>query len=345
MPLCPSGATGNAWRCPFAAAGKATRSRSSSTAANTDLSELRLAIKGLLEDPRHDDGSYAPLLIRLAWHCCGTFDRHTSTGGSNGGTMRFPAEQDDPENSGLGLARKLLDPLKQRFPDISTADLYVLGGYVAFEAVGGPKMQFSLGRRDFTVEEAQNIHGPTSCPFGDGRLNECGSRLPAGDLGSEAQNVAGFRALFDRLSISDRESVALILMGHSLGRMHSADSGFSDGRWTHKPTNWNLDRSPGFFSGMENDASKFQPRRAPNGKIEYMNQFGMQHLPGADMPLILDPALNAILHEYRNYRRKLRFECAEAWKKLTQLGCDGLLTPETNFNEDCMCSWNTGTRW
>jgi len=313
--------------------------------ASTDLSELRLAIKALLSDSRHDDGSYAPLLIRLAWHCCGTYDRHSRTGGSNGGTMRFPAEQNDPENSGLGLARQLLDPLKQRFPDISTADLYVLGGYVAFEAVGGPKMQFSLGRRDFVMEEAQEIHGPSGCPFGDGNLNECGSRLPAGDLGSEAENVAGFRAVFDRLGISDSESVALILMGHSLGRMHTADSGFSDATWTHRPANSNLDRNPGFFSGMENDASQFQPRRAPNGKLEYMNRFGFQHLPGADMPLIWDPALNAILHQYRNDRRKLRFECAEAWKKLTQLGCEGILTPETNFSEDYMCSWNTGMRW
>ena len=53
-------------------------------------------------EPDHDDGSLGPLFIRLAWHCCGTFDAATGTGGSDGGTMRFEVEQKDPENAGLG---------------------------------------------------------------------------------------------------------------------------------------------------------------------------------------------------------------------------------------------------
>lgn len=38
--------------------------------------------------PDYDDGSYGPVLVRLAWHTSGTYDKNTNTGGSNGATMR-----------------------------------------------------------------------------------------------------------------------------------------------------------------------------------------------------------------------------------------------------------------
>lgn len=345
--------------CPFAGKQMKSPPRVCSFARRhpplLDLRDLRAAIKSLMKDWNHDDGSYAPLFIRLAWHCCGTYDKTSQTGGSNGGTMRFPVEQNDPENAGLGKARALLDPLLDngRFPGMTTADLYILAGYVAFESVGGPKMQFRVGRQDFSILEAESLNGPGGCPFGDSKLNDCGSRLPAGDLGSKtasetenkAANVAGFRAIFARLGMTDRESVALILMGHSLGRMHEENSGFSDNTWTHKPINWNLDRNPGFFSGMENGEHSFTPQRAPNGGVEYANGFGFGHLAGADMPLVWDRALNNVLHEYRRDRKLLRREASGAWKKLTTLGCADTLQPETHFEEDIMHGWITGPRW
>lgn len=30
-----------------------------------------------------------PVFVRLAWHCAGTYDKATNTGGSNGATMRY----------------------------------------------------------------------------------------------------------------------------------------------------------------------------------------------------------------------------------------------------------------
>lgn len=47
----------------------------------------------------YDDGSYGPTLVRLAWHCSGTYDKNTNTGGSNGATMRFAPES----NHGVSL--------------------------------------------------------------------------------------------------------------------------------------------------------------------------------------------------------------------------------------------------
>ena len=40
--------------------------------------------KRLIEVDDYDDGSYGPVLLRLAWHSSGTYDELTKTGGSNG---------------------------------------------------------------------------------------------------------------------------------------------------------------------------------------------------------------------------------------------------------------------
>jgi catalase (peroxidase I) len=86
----------------------------------------------LIEDNKsYEDGSIGPLLVRLAWHACGTFDLKTKTGGSDGATMRFYPEASDSANNGLDLARALLEPLKLKYPGISYGDLWTLAGVVA----------------------------------------------------------------------------------------------------------------------------------------------------------------------------------------------------------------------
>ena len=47
------------------------------------------------------DGSLAPVLVRLAWHASGTYDKNDNTGGSNYATMRFPSEAGWNANKGL----------------------------------------------------------------------------------------------------------------------------------------------------------------------------------------------------------------------------------------------------
>jgi hypothetical protein len=69
----------------------------------------------LEEKDDYDDGSYGPVLVRLAWHCSGTFDKETGTGGSNGATMRFAPEGDHGANAGLKAARDFLEPIKREF--------------------------------------------------------------------------------------------------------------------------------------------------------------------------------------------------------------------------------------
>lgn len=64
------------------------------------------------EKDDYDDGSYGPVLVRLAWHASGTYDKETGTGGSNGATMRFAPEGDHGANAGLKHARDFLEPVK-----------------------------------------------------------------------------------------------------------------------------------------------------------------------------------------------------------------------------------------
>lgn len=69
----------------------------------------------LVEKDDYDDGSYGPVLVRLAWHASGTYDAMTGTGGSNGATMRFAPESDHGANAGLKHARDFLEPVKGWF--------------------------------------------------------------------------------------------------------------------------------------------------------------------------------------------------------------------------------------
>ena len=72
-------------------------------------------IAKLLEEHNdYDDGSYGPVLLRLAWHASGTYDKLTNTGGSNGATMRFAPEGDHGANAGLKAARDFLEPVDRK---------------------------------------------------------------------------------------------------------------------------------------------------------------------------------------------------------------------------------------
>ncbi|EON96950.1 putative cytochrome c peroxidase protein [Phaeoacremonium minimum UCRPA7] len=168
--------------------------------------------KRLEEKDDYDDGSYGPVLLRLAWHCSGTFDKETGTGGSNGATMRFAPESDHGANAGLKIAREFLEPVKQKFPWITYSDLWILGGVAAVQEMLGPKIPYRPGRTD------KDVSGCTP----DGRLPDA------------AQGYDHLRNIFYRMGFNDQEIVALA-GAHALGRCHTDRSGY-DGPWTFSPT-------------------------------------------------------------------------------------------------------------
>jgi cytochrome c peroxidase len=94
----------------------------------------------VLEDNDYDDGSYGPTLVRLAWHCSGTYDKNSGNGGSNGATMRFAPEADHGANAGLKVVRDLLEPIQKKYQGLSHSDLWTLAGVCAIQEMGGPKV-------------------------------------------------------------------------------------------------------------------------------------------------------------------------------------------------------------
>ena len=106
-----------------------------------------------------DEANCHPILLRLAWHDAGTFDntigKWPQCGGANG-SIRFDVEMNHGANAGLKKALTYLEPFKERYPNLSWADLIQLAGATAVECAGGPKMYMRYGRVDAT--------GPEECP-------------------------------------------------------------------------------------------------------------------------------------------------------------------------------------
>lgn len=197
-----------------------------------DYASVRADLLRMMDSPDWDDGSYAPLLIRLAWHSSGTYCAEDGTGGSNGATMRHLLEASDPENAGLDQAREYLAPLKEKYPWISYADLWILAAYVAIEHTGGPCIPFKGGRVDAPEEKA----------VAPGRLPEAEHGLSPDRKVDEEGRIEGWEHLakhvrdtFARMGLGDREAVALLCGGHVYGRCHPTSSGYV-GAWVENPT-------------------------------------------------------------------------------------------------------------
>lgn len=161
------------------------------------------------DDQDYDEGAgWYGILCRLSWHTSGTYDKKTNRGGSYGGTMIYSPENADPENAGLSSARDFLVEFGEKYPWMSRGDLWTLGGVVAVQEAGGPKIPWRPGRKNFGVNEQVPVNGNLPDATRDGKY---------------------VRNLFGRMGFNDREIVSL-LGAHCLGQCHKHSSGF-DGPW------------------------------------------------------------------------------------------------------------------
>mmetsp|Transcript_16963 Transcript_16963/g.19270 ORF Transcript_16963/g.19270 Transcript_16963/m.19270 type:complete len:508 (-) Transcript_16963:69-1592(-) len=201
----------------------------SASTTKVDYDAVRADLKELMNAPEWDDGTYAPLLIRLGWHSSGTYDASSETGGSNGATMRHSPEKDDPENAGLDHARQILEPIKKKHAGLSFSDLWILAAYVALEVTGGPVIEFSPGRSD---KGASSAVKPGRLPEAEHGL---GTGLDdAGRINGWENLAAHIRQVFSRMGFTDQETVALVCGGHVYGRCHPNLSGYA-GAWVEEP--------------------------------------------------------------------------------------------------------------
>lgn len=310
-----------------------------------DYSAVREELKLLMDNPSWDDGSLAPIFIRLAWHSSGTYDEATGTGGSNGAGMRFATEAADPENAGLEVARAFLEPVKRKFPTITYSDLWILAAYVGIEYTGGPAIPFTPGRSDHQDENywAGMSYGRLpaaekyTCPYVD--------ESALGDSLDATGKVFGWQGLcthvrdevFYRMGLNDQEIVALLCGGHVYGRCHPTFSGYA-GPWVENPTEFSNEYAADMIEDDwtlvshsdtwldEQGAEELRPapgnRQFVNKKPDVIDEDEPnQMMLLSDMILAWDPAFRTHLEMYAEDEARLKDDFGRAFKKLTELGC------------------------
>nr|WP_250556278.1 catalase/peroxidase HPI [Pseudonocardia lacus] len=183
-----------------------------------------------------DFGHYGPLIVRMVWHCAGTYRVADGRGGPAAGMLRFAPLNSWPDNRNLDKARRLLWPVKRKYGrTVSWADLMVFAGNRALESMGLRTFGFGGGRAD--VYRGDDLYwGPERAWLGDERhsgVRELHRPLAADQMGLIYVNPEGpntvpdpltsardIRQTFRRMGFDDTETVALIAGGHSFGKTH-----------------------------------------------------------------------------------------------------------------------------
>ncbi len=209
--------------------------------AALDLAAVKADVVALMTQSQDwwpaDYGHYGPLFVRMAWHSAGTYRIHDGRGGASRGSQRFAPLNSWPDNVNLDKARLLLWPIKQKYGRaLSWADLMILAGTCALEAMGLPTVGFGGGREDIWEPETDIDWGPESAWLADERHGaDCDLADPLGAVqmgliyvnpegpggnGDPLASARDIRATFARMAMDDAETVALIAGGHTFGKAH-----------------------------------------------------------------------------------------------------------------------------
>lgn len=266
-----------------------------------------------------------PILVRLAWHDSGTFDKNGGSfpecGGANG-SIRFPNELNHGANAGLSKAVNYLRTFKSKYPEVTWADLIQMGSACSIEHAGGPKINMKYGRCE--TSEA----------------NECpkeGNLPNANGLGGSPGAAQHLRDVFHRMGFTDQEIVALS-GAHTLGRAFADRSGVcpeksnKGNKFTTSGCCARLDGHPGIgMSGgrawtadwLTFNNSYFQ--RTERTEEDNDNLLWVE----TDQSLIDDKKFGIWYQRYAKENARFMQDYAKAHKKLSELGCK--FSPKNGF--------------
>jgi catalase-peroxidase len=256
--------------------------------------------------PMDSTGSYGPLFVRLAWQCANTFRQTDYLGGCNGARIRYTPQSEWTNNLYLDKALTLLESVKEKYGDgLTWADLIVLSGNVA-------------------IENAITLAGYSySVPFTSGRSDAISTELPTpfylespltGGESDDTMNV--MRDTMAIMGLTNREYVALMGGGHSIGQLHYDRSGFMNGSWTTNPAQ--LDNE--YFLNLLN--LEYSPVSLDPDHLEYAATSASSTSPvtvfmlTTDMNLKYDVQYRAIAQEYAADITLFYSEFIEAWTKM-----------------------------
>ncbi|XP_040997041.1 probable L-ascorbate peroxidase 6, chloroplastic/mitochondrial isoform X3 [Juglans microcarpa x Juglans regia] len=271
-----------------------------------------------------------PILVRLGWHDAGTYNKNIQEwpqrGGANG-SLRFEIELKHAANAGLVNALKLIQPIKDKYPGVTYADLFQLASATAIEDAGGPKIPMKYGRVDVTT--------PTDCPE-EGRLpvsfgvivmkEACTLRssffangfssaieLPVAKKNAGPPSPADhLREVFYRMGLSDKEIVALS-GAHTLGRSRPERSG-----WGKSETKYTKD-GPGAPGGQSWTVQWLKFDNSYFKDIKQRRDEDLLVLP-TDAVLFEDPSFKVYAEKYAEDQEAFFKDYAEAHAKLSNLG-------------------------
>jgi len=169
------------------------------------------------------DKSFGPLFIRFAWHDSGTYDnkrkaaKWPSAGGAIGSII-YDKELNAGPNAGLRSAKNVLGKIKEKYQQVSWADLIQLASARSIELMGGPKIDMKYGRQDAVDSPPESV-----APFG----------LPDAKPADPASHL---REVFYKYDMNDEDIVALS-GAHTIGRAFKDRSGAVEFGYS-KPTDY-----------------------------------------------------------------------------------------------------------
>jgi catalase-peroxidase len=211
-----------------------------------DFDALKADLHALMTDSQDwwpaDWGTYAGLMVRMAWHAAGTYRTSDGRGGGGTGNLRFAPLNSWPDNGNLDKARRLLWPIKKKYGNaVSWGDLMLLAGNVAYESTGLETFGFGFGREDIWAPEMDVNWGeekewlaPSENRYVDlDDATTMNPNLAAVHMGliyvnpegvngnpDPARTAEHIRVTFARMAMNDEETAALTAGGHTIGKAH-----------------------------------------------------------------------------------------------------------------------------